>query len=295
MSWKNQLEDYITLINSNLEKLMDIEKRENHILIDSMKYSLFAGGKRLRPVLALASFELFSEDVEKVLPYACGLEMIHTYSLIHDDLPAMDNDDYRRGKLTNHKVYGDGIAILAGDGLLNHSFEIMLVHALRQQPMEPYVRSIYEVAQAAGVNGMIGGQTVDLESENKKISAETLEYIHLNKTAALITASFKIGAIIGNGSDEDIKNMELIGRNLGLAFQIQDDILDIIGDQSKLGKNIGSDEEKNKSTYPSMYGLDYSIQKVRDLTNDIYDILSKYKEKSKFLVELCNYLVEREY
>ncbi|QUH26638.1 polyprenyl synthetase family protein [Serpentinicella alkaliphila] len=295
MSWKNELTQYMELINKHLDQVMNMEKEENYILIDSMKYSLFAGGKRLRPVLALASYQLFANDLNNILPYACGLEMIHTYSLIHDDLPAMDNDDYRRGKLTNHKVFGEGIAVLAGDGLLNHSFELMLGHALTQPQMEPYVRSIYEIAKAAGIQGMIGGQTVDLQSENVKVSAETLNYIHLKKTAALIIASLKIGAIIGNGNKEDINNMELIGKNLGLAFQIQDDILDIIGDQSKLGKDVGSDQEKNKSTYPSMYGLDFSINKVKELTNSIYDTLNKYGEKAIFLKELCNYLVDREY
>lgn len=295
MSWKNELTQYMELINKHLDQVMNMEKEENYILIDSMKYSLFAGGKRLRPVLALASYQLFANDLNNILPYACGLEMIHTYSLIHDDLPAMDNDDYRRGKLTNHKVFGEGIAVLAGDGLLNHSFEVMLRHALTQPQMEPYVRSIYEIAKAAGISGMIGGQTVDLQSENVKVSAETLNYIHLKKTAALIIASLKIGAIIGNASEEDIKNMESIGKNLGLAFQIQDDILDIIGDQKKLGKNIGSDQEKNKSTYPSMYGLDFSINKVKELTNSIYDTLNKYGDKANFLIDLCNYLVDREY
>lgn len=295
MSWENKLKEYVDLINRNLEELMNIEKQENHILIDSMKYSIFAGGKRLRPVLALASYELFGSDLEKILPYATGIEMIHTYSLIHDDLPSMDNDDYRRGKLTNHKVYGEGIAVLAGDGLLNHSFEVMLRHALKQQPMEPYIKSIYEISKAAGINGMIGGQIVDLQSENKQITRETLHYIHTKKTAELIKASFKVGALIGNTSNEDIKNMEYIGENLGLAFQIQDDILDITGDQSKLGKSTGSDQEKNKSTYPSMYGLDFSTNKVKELTDNIYDTLDKYGDKSKFLIELCKYLVDREY
>lgn len=295
MSWENQLKEYVELTNKSLENLMIMEKQENQILIESMNYSIFAGGKRLRPVIALAAFELFSFELEKVIPYACGIEMIHTYSLIHDDLPAMDNDDYRRGKATNHKVFGEGIAILAGDGLLNHSFEMMLKHALTQNPMEPYVRSIYEIAKAAGINGMLGGQTVDLQSENRKIPPETLEYIHLNKTAALIAASFKIGGIIGNASEEDVENMKYIGENLGLAFQIKDDILDIIGDQSKLGKKVGSDVDNHKSTYPSMYGLECSKQKVQELTNNVYRTLSRYGDKSRFLFSLCDYLVDREF
>ncbi|HZX21585.1 MAG TPA: polyprenyl synthetase family protein, partial [Clostridia bacterium] len=166
MNFKEQLNDYIELINTRLSGYLDYEKGYNSTLIESMKYSLFAGGKRLRPVLALASYDLFGDDIREVTPYACALEMIHTYSLIHDDLPAMDNDDYRRGKLTNHKVYGEGIAILAGDGLLSYAFEIMLDDASKQKQPCPYIQSIKEIANAIGISGMIAGQTVDLESEN---------------------------------------------------------------------------------------------------------------------------------
>lgn len=295
MHFKDQLNNYIKLVNTQLSNYLDHEKGFNNTLIESMKYSLFAGGKRLRPILALAAYDLFGKDINEVMPYACALEMIHTYSLIHDDLPAMDNDDYRRGKLTNHKVYGEGIAILAGDGLLNYSFEIMLDDALKHKDPYPHVRSIKEIANSAGINGMIGGQVVDLESENKAIGEETLEYIHLNKTAALIVAPLKIGAIIGGASEEDIKCMEEIGLNLGLAFQIKDDILDIIGDENKLGKSIGSDAEQHKSTYPALFGLEASIKHVEELTENVNSLLSPYKGRSNFLLELSNYLMKREF
>ncbi|SES70792.1 farnesyl-diphosphate synthase [Natronincola peptidivorans] len=294
MEWKQQLNDYIKLINNELERYISLKHYKNRTLIQAMEYSLTAGGKRLRPILAIASYELFNSNVERVLPYACGIEMIHTYSLIHDDLPAMDNDDYRRGKLTNHKVFGEGVAILAGDGLLNYAFEIMLQDAVKHNDMRRYVESIKSIAEGAGINGMIGGQIVDIESEGKTIDKETLEYIHLCKTAALITVSLKIGAIIANADEKDIKNMETIGENLGLAFQIRDDILDIIGENEKMGKNVGSDIKSKKSTYPSLYGLDYSINKVKELALNTNDILKQYN-KSSFLFELNNYLINREY
>lgn len=295
MFFKEQLNNYIDLVNKYLSSYLNQENGHNSILIDSMRYSLFAGGKRLRPVLALAAYDLFGQDRSEVMPYACALEMIHTYSLIHDDLPAMDNDDYRRGKLTNHKVYGEGIAILAGDGLLNYSFEIMLKNALKQENPYPHIRSIKEIANSAGINGMIGGQIVDLKSENKKVEQDILNYIHLNKTAALITAPLKVGAIIGGANESDIKIMEEIGLNLGLAFQIQDDILDVIGDENKLGKSTGSDMENHKSTYPALFGLEESINKVQELTDKVNSLLKPYNEKSNFLLDLNNYLMKREF
>lgn len=294
MNFKEQLNDYIELINTRLLGYLDYEKGYNSTLIESMKYSLFAGGKRLRPILALASYDLFGDDIREVTPYACALEMIHTYSLIHDDLPAMDNDDYRRGKLTNHKVYGEGIAILAGDGLLSYAFEIMLDDASKQKQPCPYIQSIKEIANAIGISGMIAGQTVDLESENKVIDKKILEYIHLNKTAALIVASLKIGAIIGKAPEADVERMGQVGLNLGLAFQIRDDILDVTGDKSKLGKNIGSDIDRHKSTYPALYGLETSVAYVEELTENANSLLVGYKDRSDFLLELSNYLIYRE-
>ena len=295
MDWKDILNNYIDIVTKELEKYMDINYSKNNKLIEAMKYSLMAGGKRLRPVLAMASYEFFSSDLEKVMPYACGLEMIHTYSLIHDDLPAMDNDDYRRGKLTNHKVFDEGVAILAGDGLLNYAFEIMLENTIKQDNMGPYVEAMRIIANAAGINGMIGGQIVDIENEDKNIDGETLDYIHLNKTAALIAASMKVGAVIGGAAKNDIDNMEYIGKNLGLAFQIRDDVLDIIGVKNKLGKNVGSDESQNKSTYPSLYGMEYSIEKIKECTHNAHERMQVYDKKADFIYNLSNYLVNRDF
>ncbi|MDI9475862.1 MAG: polyprenyl synthetase family protein [Natronincolaceae bacterium] len=294
MNFKEQLKDYIELVNTRLSSYLDYENGYNSTLIESMKYSLFAGGKRLRPVLALASYDLFGDHICEVMPYACALEMIHTYSLIHDDLPAMDDDDYRRGKLTNHKIYGEGIAILAGDGLLSYAFEIMLDDASKQKDPGPYIRSIKEIANAVGISGMIAGQTVDLESEGKVIDKKILEYIHLNKTAALIVASLKTGAIIGRAPERDVKCMEQAGLNLGLAFQIRDDILDVTGDKGKLGKSIGSDIDRHKSTYPALFGLETSVAYVKELTENANSLLVRYKDRSDFLLELSNYLTKRE-
>ncbi|HZK38294.1 MAG TPA: farnesyl diphosphate synthase [Clostridia bacterium] len=294
MKFKEQLNNYIKSVNNQLIDYLDCKEGYNSTLIEAMKYSLFAGGKRLRPVLALSAYGLFGDDINKIMPYACALEMIHTYSLIHDDLPSMDDDDYRRGMPTNHKVFGEGIAILAGDGLLNYSFEIMLENALGQDEPHPYIRSIGEIASAAGINGMIAGQVVDLESENKDIDKKTLEYIHLNKTAAMIVAALKIGAIIGGASEEDIECMEQTGLNLGLAFQVKDDILDIIGDESKLGKSTGGDMNKRKATYPALFGLKASIAYTKELTENVKLLLNPYGGKSNFLLELSDYLLNRE-
>jgi len=294
MTFREQLQHYIDLTNEHLKDYFNIKEGYNQTLIESMKYSLFAGGKRLRPILSLASYQMFRDDIEEVMPYACGIEMIHTYSLIHDDLPAMDNDDYRRGKLTNHKVYNEGVAILAGDGLLNYSFELMLENAIKQNDIYKHIVAIKEISNSAGVHGMIGGQVVDLESENKIIDKEMLDYIHINKTAALITTSLKVGAIIAGAQEEDIRNMEKVGLNLGLAFQIKDDILDVVGDEAKLGKSIGRDLEKHKSTYPALIGLEASIEKVGALTNNVKQLLHRYSSKAEFLLELCDYLTSRE-
>lgn len=294
MTFRDQLQYYIDLTNEHLKDYFNMDEGYNQTVIESMKYSLFAGGKRLRPILSLASYHMFRDDIEEVMPYACGIEMIHTYSLIHDDLPAMDNDDYRRGKLTNHKVYNEGIAILAGDGLLNYSFEIMLENAIKQKDIYKHIDAIRAISNSSGIHGMIGGQVVDLESEDKIIDKEMLDYIHLNKTAALITTSLKVGAMIAGAKEVDIRNMEEVGLNLGLAFQIKDDILDVVGDEVKLGKSVGSDLEKHKSTYPTLIGLEASIEKVEALTDNVKKILYQYGIKSEFLLDLCDYLTNRE-
>lgn len=294
MDWKTQMKTYVNMIEDYLKNCLPQEKQLNFPVVEAMGYSLYAGGKRLRPVLTLGTYGLFAQDHQRVLPYASALEMIHTYSLIHDDLPAMDNDDYRRGKLTNHRVYGEGMAILAGDGLLNQAFEVMLKDALTQEDPRPYLESTYAIARAAGVNGMIGGQTVDLISEGKQIDKETLSYIHYHKTGALIEACFKVGAILGGASREAIDILSQVGRQLGLAFQIQDDLLDILGDEKKLGKKTGVDAAKQKATYPGLYGIEASQQEVARLTAEIEQQLTTFGPKADFLIALCRYLMHRE-
>ncbi len=265
-------------------------------VFQAAEYSLKAGGKRLRPVLLLEACRLFGGDTDRALPFACALEMIHTYSLIHDDLPAMDDDDYRRGKPTNHVVFGEGMAILAGDALLNFAYELMIRETLQAGAMQDrYLRAMGEIAAAAGPFGMIGGQTVDLESENQAVPLETVDFIHAHKTGALITASLTAGAIIGGAGEAELDRIRHYGRNIGLAFQIIDDILDITGDQEKLGKDIGSDQEKQKSTYPSILGLEASRQKAQTLLAESRKVIEGFGDRAGFLTALSEFLAKREF
>jgi geranylgeranyl diphosphate synthase type II len=264
-----------------------------------MDYSLLAGGKRLRPIFVLAAAASLSGEAaeEAALPVACAIEMIHTYSLIHDDLPAMDNDDYRRGRLTNHKVYGEAMAILAGDGLLTHAFHSIVqasrVHGI---PAERVLAIVEELALFAGAKGMVGGQAADMLGEQGVTSLEELEYIHLRKTSDLIVFSLRAGARIGGATEFQLAQIETFGRCIGLAFQVQDDILDLIGDQSKLGKPVKSDEKQQKVTYPYFIGLDASKQKVEELTEQgKAALLAAELPNSERLLQLADYLVKREY
>lgn len=265
-------------------------------IYEAMKYSLAAGGKRLRPVLVVAAAEAVGGDVNKVIPAACAMEMIHTYSLIHDDLPAMDNDDYRRGKLTNHKVYGDARAILAGDALLTMSFGL-LAQIATTQDVDPLLvlQIINEISQAAGATGMIGGQVVDLESENKSIDADTLMYIHAHKTGALYRASLRSGAILAGARAEQLTALTKYAHYLGMAFQITDDILDIEGDTEKLGKEIGSDIRKQKATYPSIFGLEKSKSMAAEAVQMAIDHLNNFAAEADFLRAMAVYLLERDH
>lgn len=275
-------------------------------LNDSIVYSISAGGKRIRPVLCIAAYEACAKDekvkIEDIIPYASALELIHTYSLIHDDLPAMDNDDLRRGKPTNHKVFGEGIAILAGDGLLTEAF-----YLLSNPPFPSFtkkggglmvtdstiVRVIREVAYAAGIHGMVGGQAQDLLSEDAEPDAETLSFIHSHKTAALITASIRSGGILANCSDNELFGLTKYGENVGLAFQIIDDILDVEGETEVLGKPKGSDEKKKKMTYPRLYGIEKSRQKAKELIHDAISSLEIFDEKAEPLRAISRYMLER--
>lgn len=296
MNFKSDLKERKKIVDNAIEEFFKDKEGLQRTVIESMEYSMKAGGKRLRPVLLLEVCKMVGGNIKDAMPFALAMEMIHTYSLIHDDLPAMDNDDYRRGKLTNHKVYGEGIAILAGDGLLNLAFETML-EKINNNPdfFNRGISAMRLISRASGINGMIGGQVVDLESEGKKIDIETLDFIHHNKTSALIEASINAGAIIGGATEEQYRNLEIYGKSIGLTFQIIDDILDVIGDEKKLGKRIGSDQDNKKSTYPSIYGIDESKKIASRLIKNGIEALKGFDEKADFLRNLAKYLEDREY
>ena len=260
---------------------------------EAMIYSLKVGGKRIRPILMLLTYGMYEENHRDILPFAAALEMIHTYSLIHDDLPCMDNDDLRRGKPTNHKVYGEAIAILAGDGLLNEAMIIMLNQCLDGNLNK--IKASSFIAKASGAQGMIAGQICDILSEGKAISEEELLYMHRNKTGALIKAAVVCGAILGNADEENLNNLKEYGEKLGLAFQIKDDILDVIGNVDILGKNVKSDECNNKTTFITMYGLEKCKEKCKDLTEECFEILKRLKLNTKYLEEITEFLLKRDY
>ena len=263
-------------------------------IYEAMRYSLLAGGKRLRPILCLATCELIGGTEEMAMPTACALEMIHTMSLIHDDLPAMDNDDFRRGKPTNHKVYGDDIAILAGDGLLAYAFEFVATQTKNVEPKN-IIRVVASLGKTVGAAGLVGGQVLDLESEGKPgITAETLSFIHTHKTGALLETSVVSGAILANAQEEDIDRLSNYAQNIGLAFQIIDDILDITATDEQLGKTAGKDLQAQKATYPSLWGLDKSRLKAQELVDRAITQLSIYDEKAEPLRAVANYIVTRD-
>lgn len=295
MSFKSSLKYRVDYIEKLLKEHMPEEKGYQKTIFEAMNYSLKAGGKRLRPILTLEACRIVGGNEEDAIPFAIAIEMIHTYSLIHDDLPALDNDDLRRGRPTNHKVYGDAMAILAGDGLLNYAFEIMLKSSIGKENPAKYLNAINEIAKSSGVYGMIGGQVVDIESEDKKIEMEKLDFIHLNKTAAIIVGCMRAGAIIGDATEEQLENITKYATNIGLSFQIADDILDITGDESKLGKKVGSDIDNNKSTYPSLIGLEKSKEIANDLINEAKTRISNIKGDTEFLNDLAEYIVARDY
>lgn len=284
------------LIEEALSKYLPGDNTYPSVLYEAMKYSLTAGGKRLRPILVLAAAEACGGDPQKALPAACAMEMIHTYSLIHDDLPAMDNDDYRRGRLTNHKVFGEAMAILAGDGLLTMAFNL-LARSAREEGIDAQImlQIIDEIAYASGAAGMVGGQVADLAAENKTIEPVELRYIHAHKTGALYRASLRSGAIIADATDDQIEALTKYGELLGLAFQITDDILDLEGDSEKLGKLTGSDLKKQKSTYPSLFGLDKSREMASEAVTKAIEYLESFGEKASILRKIAKYLLERDH
>ena len=286
---KNYLKTKRELVDLSIEYQLNKLKYPD-IIADGMRYSVLNGGKRLRPILLLMVLELFGKKIELGLPIAVAIEMIHSYSLVHDDLPALDNDDYRRGKLTTHKKFGEAEAILIGDALLTHSFSVV-ADVTRDISSDKIVKIIGMISRYAGINGMIGGQIIDLESEKKRVSLETLKYIHENKTGKLIKLPIEIGAIISDATDEEYKALEKYAEGIGLAFQIKDDILDIEGDFEKIGKPVGSDLELEKTTYPSIFGVAKSKEILKEVISDAKKSLNIFPdEKVQVFLELADYI-----
>jgi geranylgeranyl diphosphate synthase, type II len=279
-------------VNRALNRFLPKTSTRPATLHQAMRYSLFAGGKRLRPVLCLAAAEACGGSIEPALPLACAVECIHTYSLIHDDLPAMDNDDYRRGKLTNHKVFGEGIAILAGDALLTHSFEIAAL--CRSWPRYSHQDIILELTHAAGSLQLIAGQVADLEGEGQQLSAAQLKYIHERKTSALLETCVRLGGMSANCSDVQLKGLTAFGYNVGLAFQIIDDILDVTQTSEQLGKTAGKDAAAKKATYPAIVGLDQSHRIAERLTRRAFDALRVFRGRATALEALAVHLLKRD-
>lgn len=279
------------LVETALDRAVPVTYPEK--IYESMRYSLMAGGKRLRPILCLASCELFGGTLEMAMPTACAMEMIHTMSLIHDDLPAMDNDDYRRGKLTNHKVYGDDIAILAGDGLLSYAFEF-IASRTENVPPQRVLQVISRLGHAVGATGLVGGQVVDLDSEGlTDVSEETLTFIHTHKTGALLEVSVVSGAILAGASESDLSRLTRYSQNIGLAFQIIDDILDITSTTEILGKSAGKDVQAQKVTYPSLWGIEESQRKATQLVTDAKAELSVFGDKAEPLCSIADFITSR--
>ncbi|WP_297431392.1 polyprenyl synthetase family protein [uncultured Cetobacterium sp.] len=290
---KNYLKTKRELVDSNIEYHLNKLEYPN-VIAEGMRYSVLNGGKRLRPILLLMVLELFNKKIDLGLPIAVAIEMIHSYSLVHDDLPALDNDEYRRGKLTTHKKFGEAEAILIGDALLTHSFSVVADETKGITP-DKLIKIIGMISRYAGINGMIGGQTVDIESEKKRVSLETLKYIHENKTGKLIKLPIEIGAIISDATEEEYKALEKYANGIGLAFQIKDDILDIEGDFEKIGKPIGSDLELEKTTYPSIFGIKKSKEILNEVILEAKKSLNIFsEEKVRIFLELADYIGIRE-
>ena len=294
MDFKEELKKYQELVNKSLEKVVRKKECPEKILNESMEYSLMAGGKRLRPILVISTYEIFKNDIEKCIPYALSLEMIHNFSLIHDDLPGIDNDDIRHGKLTNHKKFNEATAILAGDGLLNGAYIVIsddLKTTNNKEELEKKLKVFSEFSMA--VDRMIAGEYVDTEYEGKEITEEYLDYIHKNKTGALLKLSVRMGAILAGVNEEDLNKLTNYADKIGLAFQIKDDILGEIGNVEVLGKPVGKDKEMKKCTFVSKYGLKGAEEILEKITNEAIEELKEYGKKAEFLKELALYIKNR--
>lgn len=287
------LRDRAGLIEEALDRLLPPVAETPERLHESIRYSVLAPGKRLRPILVLAGADAVGRDPLRVMPAACAMECIHAFSLIHDDMPCMDDDDYRRGRLTNHKVFGEAIALLAGDALLALAFERIAGNSASVRP-EAVVEVLRLVARASGTRGMVGGQVVDMESEGRDIAPETLRYIHAHKTGALLTASILVGALLSGADDRQAAALRAYGEAVGVAFQIADDILDVVGDEAKLGKPVGSDEKQDKATYPKLFGIDESRRRARAEAEQAICALDSFGDAAEPLRSMARYMVERD-
>ncbi len=294
MEIKEELKKYQEIINNELEKQIQVSSNMEKILYESMNYSLLAGGKRIRPILVLATYQLFKKDYKICIPYAIALEMIHNFILIHDDLPGIDNDDFRHGKLTNHKKYNEATAILAGDALFNKGYNIIsedLKNTSDQKEISKKLKIFNEFTIAVGK--MIDGEYIDTEFEGKKITNQELKYIHSHKTGELLKLPVRMGAILGDATEKELEAVTKYAENIGLAFQIKDDILSEEGDEKVLGKPVGNDKKMEKCTYVSQYGLQGAKEELDKVTKEAIKCLSIFKEKSEFLKELAIYISER--
>ena len=294
MDFKEELEKYQSEIEKELAKYIRKDDCPEKVLNESIEYSLMAGGKRLRPILVLATYKLFKQDIEKCMKYAVAIELVHTWSLIHDDLPGIDNDDFRHGKLTNHKKYNEATAILAGDALLNQAYMIIsnsLMNSKDEMDLNSELKVFKEFTEA--IDRMIAGEYVDTEFEGKDISLEYLEYNYNNKTGALLRLCVRMGAILANAKEDDLNKLTSYAEKIGLAFQIKDDILSVEGDELITGKPVGNDEERGKCTYISKYGLDEAKKVLKNLIEDAVKIAESYGEKAEFLKELALYIMNR--
>lgn len=294
MPFIDELKERSRLVDEALDKFLPSAEAYPQLIHEAMRYSIFAGGKRLRPVLVLAAAEAVGGSAERAMPVACALELIHTYSLVHDDLPAMDNDDLRRGRPTSHKVYGEAMAIMVGDALLTMAFELIAKSGEMVAP-ELANRVTMEIARASGSCGLIGGQVVDTLSENKSIDGQVLEYIHRHKTGALFKAAVRSGAIISNAAQEELEALTVYASQMGLAFQIKDDLLDIEGDQIKIGKPVGSDIKNQKATYPSIYGLERAREMASSAAAEANEALKIFGAKGEFLRTIMHFIIHRDH
>ena len=293
MNFRDELSIGTEYVNEVIRKYLPAEEGLQKTVICAMNYSMRAGGKRLRPVILWKSFQAFGGSGNVAEPFIAAIEMIHTHSLIHDDLPAIDNDDMRRGKPTTHKVFGEAMGILAGDALLNYAYEVMLKAFSLAEDTDPVIRAVQTISSKTGIYGMLGGQCTDVENDGRPLTREVLDFIHLHKTSALIEAPMMAGAILAGASEEQVRKMEQAGRKIGLAFQITDDILDVTGDEASLGKPVRSDERNGKTTYVTFEGIGQALKSAEKLTLEAEELLRGTDGNTEFLCKLAHELIRR--